>query len=388
MRVKYKKIHLLWLFVTILTTCLFYISMTAYALEETTETTESTVAVTNIEFADYESELNVGKSLTLSATVYPTDASVQTVTYKSSNTDIATVSPSGEVKGISAGKVTIYASAGIFTKEINLTVTIATTKISLNSTYVVLKTNKTFALKATVLPANATAQAISYKSLDTSVAAVSDSGIIKGVSCGNTTIMVSNNDTSVAVTVIVNNSQKPDNNTQNISSSNGTEQTEYPSSVTSKNYKTLSKDMLKYLYQNGKKLTVTGEGYSIIIKGEDIVNYDNEFDTNIVFTKGDKGISFILNNGKNLCGPLTLKITDNNIHGKYLYIYNETNKKYNLIETDNIKELKLNTPGKYLITTHKLSNYNVNLIVIICVSVVIIGLFIVYIVIKRNYWFW
>ncbi|MGI6175937.1 MAG: Ig-like domain-containing protein [Christensenellales bacterium] len=53
----------------------------------------------------------VGKSEKLTATVLPNDASNKGVTYKSSNTSIATVTTAGTVKGLKVGKATITVTA-------------------------------------------------------------------------------------------------------------------------------------------------------------------------------------------------------------------------------------------------------------------------------------
>lgn len=53
----------------------------------------------------------VGSSKTLTATVYPSNATYKTLTWKSSNTGIATVSSTGVVTGVSAGTVTITATS-------------------------------------------------------------------------------------------------------------------------------------------------------------------------------------------------------------------------------------------------------------------------------------
>lgn len=75
------------------------------------------IAVTDIEIANHEDEVDVDKTITLSATVIPSNATDNTVTYQSSDESIATVNSSGEVKGIAGGKVTITVSAGTVTKK-------------------------------------------------------------------------------------------------------------------------------------------------------------------------------------------------------------------------------------------------------------------------------
>lgn len=97
-------------------------------VSEPKSTEETIVAVTDIEISDYEKELKVDTTLALSTTILPTNATEHTVTYRSSNPSIATVNSSGEVKGIASGNVIIYCSAGSVTKEVPLTIKVATEK--------------------------------------------------------------------------------------------------------------------------------------------------------------------------------------------------------------------------------------------------------------------
>ena len=66
--------------------------------------------------------MEVGKTINLTATALPANATESTITFRSSDINIATVTSAGEVKGISKGYVTIYVSAGSIIKEVNLTV--------------------------------------------------------------------------------------------------------------------------------------------------------------------------------------------------------------------------------------------------------------------------
>ena len=51
--------------------------------------------------------VKAGKAVTLKATVYPSSLEDRSVTWKSSNTKVATVSSKGKVKGVKAGTATI-----------------------------------------------------------------------------------------------------------------------------------------------------------------------------------------------------------------------------------------------------------------------------------------
>ena len=67
--------------------------------------------VTGVTITGKANTVNVKKTLTLRATVKPTNADINGVTWKSSNTKVATVDSNGKVCGIKKGTVTITATA-------------------------------------------------------------------------------------------------------------------------------------------------------------------------------------------------------------------------------------------------------------------------------------
>ena len=68
------------------------------------------IAVTGITMSEPTSKLLVGETKQLTANVLPADATNQKVTWKSSDTDIATVSDTGEVKAVAVGMAEITAT--------------------------------------------------------------------------------------------------------------------------------------------------------------------------------------------------------------------------------------------------------------------------------------
>ena len=349
------------------------------------EEEDTTIPVSDIEIGSHENEVKVGGTLSISATVLPADATNSTVTYKSSDEGIATVNSTGEVQGISKGTVIIYVTAENITKEVSLTVKVPTTGLSVNNDYLILKKGNTFQLSASVTPVEAN-QVVIYRSMDEDIATVSDSGLVSAKKIGNTTIMVSNGDSSVAVSVIVNqnavNAEEDEIPIEGIVDEKLYAQTVHVSEV-----EKIDKDTLYHLYETQEILKILGDGYMIEIDGRDIVNYENEFYTDIQLKKEDGGMSFYLNQGDFLCGDVRLYLAEPD--GKYLYLYNTSKEKYELIQTDNLEELKLTTPGEYRITVQKLSYNSVMVVYFIVAGVVVLligeG---VYIVLKKKYWFW
>lgn len=84
------------------------------------------VAVTEVKITSTVTEVTVGKTITLTATVSPENATNKTVTWTSSDTAIATVKD-GVVTGVKEGKVTIKATAGEKTATVEVTVKAAAT---------------------------------------------------------------------------------------------------------------------------------------------------------------------------------------------------------------------------------------------------------------------
>ena len=358
-----------------------------YATEmEEIDHIEENIEVKDVEIANYEKELNVDATMNLTVTVLPENATDSTVTYTSSKPEIATVSSTGEVKGIAPGQVDILVTAETITKKASIVVKIPTTAIQLNGDYQVMKQNATFQLKASVQPVGA-AEHLTYRSTNEKVATVSATGLIKAKACGNAAIIVTNGDMHVSVSVIVNQDGVVNDgatSTTEIKQENNM----FPEEVNARKYAVISKEMLKYYYQNEKMLTVQGDGYTLYVDGKDIVNYENELKTLLLFQSEEKGTSFVINDGNHLCGKIKIDLKDTVTDEKYLYLYNAQKNKYQQIAIDDISELTIDTAGKYLITSEKLREWNVNVVLMVVGAVAVLAGVGVYIGVKKQYWFW
>lgn len=80
------------------------------APKPTPKPTPSTIAVSSVSISRSSALLDVGGSMTLSATVNPSNATNRSVTWSSSNPSVATVSSSGQVRAIKPGTAVITAS--------------------------------------------------------------------------------------------------------------------------------------------------------------------------------------------------------------------------------------------------------------------------------------
>ncbi|MBP3636481.1 MAG: Ig-like domain-containing protein [Clostridia bacterium] len=134
----------------------------------------------------------VDGQLQLSVQYTPDNASIQAVTWTSSNPKAATVDENGLVTGVGKGTASIkatakdgsgrYATFSVTVMQQPQSITLKETDISVN-----MGSSKT--LQATVLPKNANSKKVTWTSSDESVAKVSTSGRVTPVGPGKCTIM-------------------------------------------------------------------------------------------------------------------------------------------------------------------------------------------------------
>jgi len=155
-----------------------------------------------------------GNSATLTASVYPSNATNSAIQWSSSNTSIATVDSSGTVTARNVtGYTIITASAtdgsGKFAECVVIAkAKIAVTGITLNyGTSLDLLLGDSTTLKATVLPSTATNSTVTWSSSNTSVATIDSDGLLSSVALGETTITATADGKSVTMAVTVTNSE-------------------------------------------------------------------------------------------------------------------------------------------------------------------------------------
>ena len=144
------------------------------------------VTVGGVSLDKSEAILEKGKTMTLKATVYPETLADKSVTWKSSNTEVATVTSSGKVKGIKAGKATITCTSVATGAKATCQVTVGYVKLDISE--VTLDKGKTVTLTSTVYPSKQTDQSVTWESSDETVATVTSSGKVKGIKAGTATI--------------------------------------------------------------------------------------------------------------------------------------------------------------------------------------------------------
>lgn len=172
-------------------------SSTTPTVTSSTPSPSTPVAVSGVALNKKVATVNVGKKVTVKATVTPANADNKTLVWTSSNTKIATVS-NGVVKGVKAGRVIITAKT---TDDSNISATCTVTvkqpvtRISL-SKKATMYTGKKLTLKAKANPANASNKALTWKSSNTKIAKVASNGVVTGVKAGTVKITATAKDGS------------------------------------------------------------------------------------------------------------------------------------------------------------------------------------------------
>ncbi|MDE6341414.1 MAG: Ig-like domain-containing protein, partial [Muribaculaceae bacterium] len=146
-----------------------------------------------------EKTLTEGDTFTLTATIDPETTTDKTVTWSSSNTEVATVE-NGKVTAIAPGTAVITAStANGLTASCTVTVErkiILATSISLDKTSIEAEAGTTVTLTATVLPDDATDKTVAWSSSDESVATVDQEGNVSIIALGYAVITAETTDGS------------------------------------------------------------------------------------------------------------------------------------------------------------------------------------------------
>lgn len=141
----------------------------------------------------YSVTLIEGDNTTLTATVKPWNVIDQTVTWSSSDPNTATVDQTGTITAVKEGKATVTATAwnGV---NVSCNVTVEkrvyeVTSVTIEgATNISLNTGAEVQLTATVSPANATYPELTWESSNTNVATVSQTGLVKAVAMGVSTV--------------------------------------------------------------------------------------------------------------------------------------------------------------------------------------------------------
>lgn len=150
--------------------------------------------VTQITFPGGPVSLPIQSAVQLSWQVLPEDASIQEVTFSSSNPKVATVDGNGFVRGITRGSANITATATDGSNrrgQVRVTVTQPVEGVSIQYQVYHVQLERSLNAKAIIQPSNANNQNVHFTVDDEYIASVSDSkniGRLRGLHSGVTTL--------------------------------------------------------------------------------------------------------------------------------------------------------------------------------------------------------
>lgn len=155
-----------------------------------------------------------------------------------------------------------------------------------------------------------------------------------------------------------------------------------------KTYPTISASALEIIYERNMSVEIKGKDYSLVFKGEDITDYSSELDTAVEIKKVENGYKFTRNMKNIIPGDIVLKINNKAYKGKYIYIYNKTQDKYLLLSDDGKGIIQLANNEEYLIVDKKLYEFKLNYKWLAYVGIGFGILLVIYILVRKRYWFW
>ena len=168
-------------------------------------TIEVTVVVKATSFTISEDSitLNMGNYKTLTPVVSPSDTT-DTITWGSDAEGVATVDENGKVTAVGTGNAVITGTINGISRTVNVTVTLAATKITINGTDpLVLEKDATADLTAAIEPTGSTDTVINWSSNPEGVVTIDSTGHLVAVGTGTTTITANVGTVSDTMTVNV-----------------------------------------------------------------------------------------------------------------------------------------------------------------------------------------
>lgn len=150
------------------------------------------IDVTAVQIKNKENtNLKIGESLVVEAKIEPKNATNKTITWTSSDVNIATVDSNGKVEAIKEGKVKIIAKNNNKEDSIEINIekpVIEVSKIVLDKNDITLKEGERVTITGVIHPINATDKTVTFESSDESIAKV-ENGKVIAIKEGTTTIV-------------------------------------------------------------------------------------------------------------------------------------------------------------------------------------------------------
>ena len=166
-----------------------------FANENNIKFTNKEVNASNVELNESQITLNKGDTYNLIMSVTPDDFT-DAVTWKSTDTDVVTVTETGVIKAVGTGTATIKLTVGNVSASCLITVLQPVTSISLDRSSISLDSADNYQLSAYIYPSTASNKNVVWESSDPSVATVDDNGMVTALKKGTTKITVKSTDGS------------------------------------------------------------------------------------------------------------------------------------------------------------------------------------------------
>ena len=131
--------------------------------------------------------LNKGQSDKLVMTVTPSDFTDE-VSWKSSDTNVATIAEDGTLVAKNVGTATIKVTVGNVSASCKVTVVQPVTSVNIDKSSVTLQALETYALKLTVNPSNAANKTVQWTSSASDIASIDENGLVTAHKKGEATI--------------------------------------------------------------------------------------------------------------------------------------------------------------------------------------------------------
>lgn len=174
------------------------------------------IRATGITFPDGDLEMPLNGTYDINLTVLPPNGYIESRIITSSNTNVVTVNNKGTIIAVGEGTaiVSINVNNGVFTKDINVsvsrehtvsTVTASPVVITLSTAVKSLNVGDTATINYTISPSNASKSNLKWKSSNTNVLTVDNNGKVKAIKEGKATITVTtSNNVSDSISIQVN----------------------------------------------------------------------------------------------------------------------------------------------------------------------------------------
>ena len=167
------------------------ITATCQNVSATCHVTVQPVLPESITLNSENEDIFIGDTFQLIATILPENTTDKTVTWTSSNENIATVDENGLVTAVGVGECDITATCQNVTATCHFSVLpILPVAITLNTEDASILIGNTFQLTATVIPENTTDKTVTWASSDENIATVDENGLVTAVGVGECDITV------------------------------------------------------------------------------------------------------------------------------------------------------------------------------------------------------